>query len=537
VDLVRARGARIIAIVNRRDSDLVTKSDGVLYTSDGRDIEMAVASTKAFYAQVAAGMLLGIGIAKEIGILNEHAEDSQLRLLTEMPGKLEQLEKTRATIAAVAQRTACQYRYSAVLGSGPNRIAAAEVRIKLSELCYRGVSSDAVEDKKHIDLSAESLVLVCAAGTPVTQTHDLVKEVDIFTAHRNQPVVIIDAGTRHLWSTDLVIEVPATHPTLAWLLSTAAGHYFAYYTARAIDSAADDLRFALTALDSTQDGGRALAAVRLDKFVDDTELGHYRGVLGSDTALRLIKARWLLDGRLPTRQLFPDEDGGRADPTEIIRRVLNAAIDELSRPIDSVKHQAKTVTVGTSRSGADLFDSALTNAVLDLGVDRESLSYHTLLALRDYDGVTADVRGAVRYTVTGTAAEPQIRTVRKVGMAAKLPSRADRGTAFAGTKKLAADTGTVRLERGQSDGRLVLIIPEQSGSRVAGISLLHVELADRTTAEALMAALDHQGTRLLELRAAITELDRPFSPEALAELGPEVVLLDPISAVAAAVGH
>jgi glucosamine--fructose-6-phosphate aminotransferase (isomerizing) len=536
VDLVRERGARIVAIVNRRDSDLVTKSDGVLYTSDGRDIEMAVASTKAFYAQVAAGMLLGIGIAKEIGVLDEHAEDSRLRLLTEMPGKLEQLEKTRATIAAVAERTACQYRYSAVLGSGPNRIAAAEVRIKLSELCYRGVSSDAVEDKKHIDLSAESLVLVCAAGTPVTQTHDLVKEVDIFTAHRNQPVVIIDAGTRHLWSTDLVIEVPATHPTLAWLLSTAAGHYFAYYTARAIDSAADDLRFALTALDSIQDGGRALAAVRLDKFVDDTELGRYRGVLGSDTALRLIKARWLLDGRLPIQQLFPDDSGGRAaDPMEIIRRVLTAAIDELSRSIDSVKHQAKTVTVGTSRSGADLFDSELTKAVLDLGVDRESLSYHTLLALRDYDGVTADVRGAVRYTVTGTAAEPRIRTVRKVGMAANLPSRADRGTAFAGTKRLAADTGTVRLERGQSDGRLVLIIPEQSGSRVAGISLLHVELADRTTAEALMAALDHQGTRLPELRAAITELDRPFSPGELAELGPAVVLLDPISAVAAAV--
>jgi glucosamine--fructose-6-phosphate aminotransferase (isomerizing) len=538
VDLVRQRGARIVAIVNRRDSDLVTKSDGVLYTSDGRDIEMAVASTKAFYAQVAAGMLLGIGIAREIGMLDEHAEDSHLRLLAEMPEKLEQLEKTRTAIAAVAQRTACQHQYSAVLGSGPNRIAAAEVRIKLSELCYRGVSSDAVEDKKHIDLSAESLVLVCAAGTPVTQTHDLVKEVDIFTAHRNQPVVIIDAGTRHLWSTDLVIEVPATHPTLAWLLSTAAGHYFAYYTAKAIDAAADDLRFALTALDSIQDGGRAVARVRLGKFVADAELGHYRGVLRSDTALRLSKANWLLAGRLSMRELFPDRSGGVAgDQTEIIRQVLTTAIDELGRSIDSVKHQAKTVTVGTSRSGADLFDSELTKAVLDLGVDRESLSYNTLVALRDYDGVTAEVRGAVRYTVTGTAAEPRIRTVRKVGMAANLPSRADRGTAFVGTKRLAADTGTVRLERGQSDGRLVLIIPEQSGSRVAGISLLHVELADRATAEALMSALNQQGTRLLELRAAITELDRPFSSAELAELGPAVVLLDPVGAVAAAVGH
>ncbi|MDE0603632.1 MAG: SIS domain-containing protein, partial [bacterium] len=40
VDLVRRRGASVIAIVNRRNSDLCDKADGVLYTSDGRDVEM-----------------------------------------------------------------------------------------------------------------------------------------------------------------------------------------------------------------------------------------------------------------------------------------------------------------------------------------------------------------------------------------------------------------------------------------------------------------------------------------------------------------
>ena len=63
VDLVRARQAHVVAIVNRRNSDLVQKSHGVLYTSDGRDIEMSVASTKAFYSQVTAGHLLACGLA------------------------------------------------------------------------------------------------------------------------------------------------------------------------------------------------------------------------------------------------------------------------------------------------------------------------------------------------------------------------------------------------------------------------------------------------------------------------------------------
>ena len=67
VDLARARGAIVIAIVNRRQSDLVDKSDGVLFTSDGRDLEMSVASTKAFYSQVAACFLLAFAIAAELG--------------------------------------------------------------------------------------------------------------------------------------------------------------------------------------------------------------------------------------------------------------------------------------------------------------------------------------------------------------------------------------------------------------------------------------------------------------------------------------
>ena len=66
VDLVRARGGSVVAIVNRRNSDLTDRADGVLYTSDGRDVEMSVASTKAFYSQVAAGCLLAVAVAGEV---------------------------------------------------------------------------------------------------------------------------------------------------------------------------------------------------------------------------------------------------------------------------------------------------------------------------------------------------------------------------------------------------------------------------------------------------------------------------------------
>ena len=63
VDMVKERGAHTIAIVNRRDSDITFKVDGVMYTSSGRDVEMSVASTRAFYSQIVAGAILSLYIA------------------------------------------------------------------------------------------------------------------------------------------------------------------------------------------------------------------------------------------------------------------------------------------------------------------------------------------------------------------------------------------------------------------------------------------------------------------------------------------
>src|SRR3546814_15045881 len=78
---------KVLAIVNRRGSDLTDKADGVLYTSDGRDVEMSVASTKAFYAQIAAGFLLAWAIAEEVGGTVDPAPTSALRSAERRVGK------------------------------------------------------------------------------------------------------------------------------------------------------------------------------------------------------------------------------------------------------------------------------------------------------------------------------------------------------------------------------------------------------------------------------------------------------------------
>ncbi|MFI5053852.1 MAG: SIS domain-containing protein, partial [Acidimicrobiia bacterium] len=193
-DLARARGAVVLAIVNRRNSDLVDKSDGVLYTSDGRDVEMAVPSTKAFYAQIAAGYLLAIAIAGEVVDLDLAHVHELLEALRSLPDAMQRVLAQREAIAGIAQRHAVSRRYWAVVGNGLNRIAAAEVRVKASELCYKSISCDVTEDKKHIDLSAEPLVLVCAAGLRGSNVDDVAKEIEIYRAHRAAPIVIATEG-------------------------------------------------------------------------------------------------------------------------------------------------------------------------------------------------------------------------------------------------------------------------------------------------------------------------------------------------------
>ena len=69
-----------------------------------------------------------------------------------LPEAMRQCLALEPQIAQAAEEHAIGKRYWAIVGNGWNRVAAEEIRIKLSELCYKSIACDATEDKKHIDL-------------------------------------------------------------------------------------------------------------------------------------------------------------------------------------------------------------------------------------------------------------------------------------------------------------------------------------------------------------------------------------------------
>jgi glucosamine--fructose-6-phosphate aminotransferase (isomerizing) len=481
--MVRERGARTLAIVNRRDSDLTFKVDGVLYTSSGRDIEMSVASTKAFYSQIVAGALLSLFIAGLKGRRDEVFITQELRQLLALPEKMRRVIAMQDTIAASAKRLAVTKTYWAAVGSGPNKASADEIRIKLSELCYKTISSDFVEDKKHIDLSSEPLIIVCAAGCRSTVIGDIVKDTAIFKAHKATPIIIADEGEdRFTPFAEDVFHVPRTSEHLAPVLNTLVGHLWGYYAALAIN---DGSRFLYHFQESIQhtlqnsaEKGLDIYELVLEKSFRQQFAVFYQSfrqrknsrqlpaALGLETTADLTLMLKYLAGRLPVSD-FEMDFGAKGTARKMLDTfftVMAQGINAMSRPIDAIKHQAKTVTVGTSRISEKL-EGLLFNTLSDYGLNPAQLTNRNVLVLKNLQKIVATIHGGILYRIGKLdllgelTEETSITIIQKTGILATLPSRVETDNRLKGTKKIIVQQGNVYVGKGRKDDRSILIIP------------------------------------------------------------------------------
>ena len=550
VDLAKSRGARVLAVVNRRESDLANRADGVLYTSDGRDVEMSVASTKAFYSQVAAGFLLACSLGETLGGAAARSAPATRRseilaALETLPDAMGEVLRARPGIAECAGRLAPSRRHWAVVGNGRNRLAAEELRIKLSELCYRSVSCDATENKKHVDLSAEPLILVCASGLHDapgrrSETHggstlgaqsvlkDVVKEVEIYRAHRGAPVVLTDNPAFEEVCNDVVL-FPAVHPSMSFVLAAMAGHLFAYEAALAIDATAEPLRHGraviLKLLEQPSEGDFPAAAELLKRLAPELRIhseafesllrsGQYDGHLPPSLAVKVSSLFKYAMGVLPP-SCYEMEFGRLGAPADVLENLLVAvgeAAEELKRPIDAIRHQAKTVTVGISRSEDALLEATLVGAALDAGAALERLSYECLSTLGGLSPAVAGVNGSTRYAISGD----RIEVVDRSGAAASIPSRVDSDPVLRGTKLQVCRERRVMLTKGSRDGRTILLVPEVKGRVPVGLVLLHVELHDHLNAEVAEGVMRAYRDRYDRLFNAVTETETDFDSQHLA---------------------
>ncbi len=483
VDMVKERGAHTLAIVNRRDSDITFKVDGVLYTSSGRDIEMSVASTKAFYSQIIANALLGLYIARLKNRRDEGFVTEEIKRLLEIPGHMRSVLATHEKIGKSARRLATGKTYWAAVGSGPNKASADEIRIKLSELCYKTISSDYVEDKKHIDLSSEPLIIICAAGTRATVIGDIIKDTAIFKAHKATPVVIADQGeTRFDLYAEDVFHVPRVREHLAPILNTLVGHIWGYYAALAINEGS---RFLYEFQESIQksitdytEKGLDVYEIILEKSFKEKIAGFYRAfrrkearrrfpsIMGLEAASDLTLLLKYLAGRLPGTD-FELDFGIKGTPLNMLNslfRCLAESINAMARPVDAIKHQAKTVTVGTSRI-SDKVEGLLFETLTAYDFKVSQLTTGNIIVLKNLQEIVFEIKGAIRYKIGNLnllgelTEDTTIEVERKEGVLKPISSRVETDTKLKGTKKIIVRQGNVYIGKGRKDDRSIIVIP------------------------------------------------------------------------------
>ncbi len=483
IDLVKECGARTLAIVNRRDSDLTFKTDGVLYTSSGRDIEMSVASTKAFYSQITAGAILSLHIASITQTRSSKFIAEQIREIMSLPDKMRTILGMKDQIKDSAFRLAVSTDYWATVGSGSNKTSADEIRIKLSELCYKTISSDFIEDKKHIDLSSEPLIIICAAGTRESVLGDIIKDTAIFHAHKATPVVITTIGEDRfdIYAKD-VFKIPETKEHFAPILNTLVGHIWGYYAALAINEGSrfmyegkveiQDLLDEYTAMGHDvyevllEKRFRETIAQFYNKFSKKRRQGTFPAVMGLDIVANITLLLKYLSGRLPVSDFEIDFEikGTPSNMLDTFFNTIGKAVNTMARPVDAIKHQAKTVTVGTSRI-SEKFEGPVFDELTANGIQLSQITNKNVLVIKNLQEVIAGINGAFLYQISGLSLlgdvteETKIRIVNKTGLLKNDTSRVETDSKLKGTKNIIVREGNVYIGKGRKDNKNILVIP------------------------------------------------------------------------------
>ena len=232
----REQGAKVVAICNTVGSTLPREADASLYTYAGPEI--AVASTKAFLAQITASYLLGLYLAQLRG--NKFADEvaSILDSLREMPEKIQQAIDEEEQIKKLGQDMA-DSKSVLFLGRHVGFPVALEGALKLKEIAYLHAEGFAAGELKHgpIALVEEGQPVFVIVPSPRGRDSlhaKVVSNIQEIRARGAVTIVIAEEGDEAVNDyANFVIRIPQAPTLMQPLLSTVPLQIFACAVATA----------------------------------------------------------------------------------------------------------------------------------------------------------------------------------------------------------------------------------------------------------------------------------------------------------------
>src|SRR6059036_2093880 len=209
----RDHGSRTVAICNVVGSSLAREADGVVYTRAG--IEIGVASTKAFTAQLVAVTLMALKLGLARNMMDPTFVRQTVKALCELPELLSIVLDQSDAIRRVAARFA-ECDHFLYLGRGLNFPLALEGALKLKEISYIHAEGYPAGEMKHGPIALVDSRMPVVAIAPRGATYDkMASNIEEIKARDGVVIAVATAGDDEIHAkADVVISVPAT---LEWL--------------------------------------------------------------------------------------------------------------------------------------------------------------------------------------------------------------------------------------------------------------------------------------------------------------------------------
>jgi glutamine---fructose-6-phosphate transaminase (isomerizing) len=230
--LAREQGARTLAITNQLGTQITREVDAVLYTRAG--LEISVAATKTFTAQVALLSLIALKLAQIRRTLPAEEIEYILEELFDLPEKMEQFLDADHPIEEIAQR---HYNkpFFLYLGRHIGLPVALEGALKLKEISYIPTEAYSAGEMKHgpIALLDSETPVVCIAIDQKVVYDKVVSNIQEVRARGAQVIAIATDGNEDVQHhADDVIYIPRTPAFLQAVLAVLPLQLLAYRIAR-----------------------------------------------------------------------------------------------------------------------------------------------------------------------------------------------------------------------------------------------------------------------------------------------------------------
>lgn len=226
----KARGFKVLGIVNVVGSSIAREADSVMYTWAGPEI--AVATTKAYSAQLVVLYMLAMKLAKVRGSIDAGQFNELLNDLRCIPDQIELLLGQKEKIQHFANRYVGA-RDIFFIGRGIDYAISLEGSLKLKEISYIHSEAYAAGELKHGTISLiEDGTLVVALSTQPELFQKTISNMVEVKARGAFVMAVTNEGNKAIEkAADYVVYIPEINPYFTNSLAIIPLQLFAYYVA------------------------------------------------------------------------------------------------------------------------------------------------------------------------------------------------------------------------------------------------------------------------------------------------------------------